>query len=196
MQLARGFVQAAILLLLVSCASTPPSSFYVLSADAAGVPGSSGPSVGVGPISIPEYLKRNVMVVNQNQHQLQLASTSRWAESLDSGILRVTSLNLAILLDTQQIQRYPWRRDSPPDYGVSINVINLGIRDIEARLDTEWTLSDARNGQVISQKISQFSTRTAASDPNDIAAAYSLLLFELSEEIALSVRQHSEQPNP
>lgn len=190
MRIARIFVSLPLLFLLASCGSTPPSNYYLLSEEATGVPGSSGPAIGVGPVEIPDYLQRNVMVVNEDRYQLQLDSTSRWAEPLDAGVLRVMSLNLAILLDTQQIQRFPWRRDAPPDYGVGITIINLSVHGTEARLAAEWTLRNARLQENITQKISQFATPVSSTGPAGVAASYSALLLQLSEEIAQEIRSH------
>ncbi|MCX2982170.1 membrane integrity-associated transporter subunit PqiC [Halieaceae bacterium IMCC14734] len=191
MRIAKTFITATLLLfLLASCGSTPPSDYYLLSEEATGTPGSSGPAIGIGPIDIPDYLQRNIMVVNEERYQLQLDATSRWAEQLDAGILRVMTLNLAILLDTQQIQRFPWRRDSPPDYGVSINIINLRVDGTQAHLAAEWTLKNTRAQADIAQKISQFYTSMPSADAAGVAASYSSLLLQLSEEIAQEIRKH------
>jgi uncharacterized lipoprotein YmbA len=198
MRIARMLVPLTLLLLLGSCGSTPPSNYYLLSEEASGIPGSSGPAIGVGPVEIPDYLQRNVMVINEERYRLQLDSTSRWAEPLDAGVLRVMSLNLAILLDTQQIQRFPWRRDAPPDYGVGITIINLSVHGTEARLAAEWTLRNAREQTSITQKISQFAAAVPSTDAAGVAASYSALLLQLSEEIAREIRTHrsagSNQP--
>ena len=192
MRTAKISVTATLLLLLASCGSTPPSDYYLLSEEATGIPGSSGPAIGIGPINIPDYLQRSVMVVNEERYQLQLDSTSRWAEPLDAGVLRVMSLNLAILLDTQKIQRFPWRRESPPDYGVIITIINLRVEAAEAHLAAEWTLKNTPAKEDITQKISQFKSAVPSADAAGVAASYSALLLQLSEEIAQEIRSHRD----
>ena len=153
MLLINRTVLTTLLLLLAACGTTPPSQHYLLSADASGVPGNSGPAIGVGPVRIPDYLKRKNIVINQGRHQLSLAEYDRWAEPLDAGIERVVSVNLAKLMNTQKLQRFPWRRDSPPDYGVSIHLISLSVSDGEAHLNSEWTLTDVSNGATLDQQI-------------------------------------------
>ena len=125
-------------LLISGCGSTPRSNYYMLSAEASGSPGGEGPSIGVGPITVPDYLKRKEMVLNRDANRLELAEYDRWAESLDAGILRVTALNLAALLETQQVQRFPWRRAGIPDYGVSVAVVQFSVNDANALLVAEW----------------------------------------------------------
>ena len=83
-------------LLLSACLSTPPSHYYLLSAHDGDQPTGVNPSVGIGPISLPEYLNRNSMVYRREDNQLQIAGYERWAEPLTDGILRVIGLNLAM----------------------------------------------------------------------------------------------------
>ena len=94
-------------LLLGACGTTPASKYYLLSAETSRVPQGSTPSLGVGPIEIPEYLNRNALVYGREGNRLHVANFERWAEPLDSSIGRVVSLNLAALLDTQNVQRFP-----------------------------------------------------------------------------------------
>ena len=70
---------AGMLIVLAACGSTPPSDYYVLSAAATETPSGDSPSLGVGPVSIPEYLNRNSMVFNRDGNKLEIASFARWA---------------------------------------------------------------------------------------------------------------------
>jgi hypothetical protein len=181
------------LLLLAGCGSTPRSNYYMLSADASGQPGSAGPAIGVGPVLVPEYLKGREMVLNRSEHKLELADYDRWAEPLDAGVTRVVAVNLAVLLDTQNVQSFPWRRDAIPDYAVRIAVVQLAVQGSEARLVAEYTVADPRQGEPVSQHIRNFTTSTNAADPERVAAAYSQLLLELSEDIARSIRARASE---
>ena len=78
-----------LLLCLATCASSPPSNFYRLTPAVAHVPGGPTPSLGIGPVDIPEFLNRNALVYTRGGNQLQLAESERWAEPLDDGITRV-----------------------------------------------------------------------------------------------------------
>jgi len=182
--------------LLVACGSTPRSNYFMLSADATGLPDGSGPSLGVGPISIPDYLKAREMVLNRSDHALRMAEYDRWAEPLDSAVLRVLAVNLSSLMDSQNIQIYPWRRDSIPRYSVRVAVIQLATQDTKAHFVAEWSVHKTHNGGVLSQHISQLETASDSSDPETIAAAYSNLLLQLSEEIATAIKDYDlRQPD-
>jgi uncharacterized lipoprotein YmbA len=174
--------------LLSGCGSTPRSDYYVLSADAPGQPGTSGPAIGVGPVTVPEYLKRGPMVINRDTHRLTLAEFDRWAEPLDFGIRRVVSVNLAVLLDTQEVQNFPWRRDTPPRFGISISVAQFSVKDTEAILIAEWSILDVEARHMKEQRISRFTTSADSNEAESVAAAYSNLLLQLSETIADSIK--------
>jgi uncharacterized lipoprotein YmbA len=188
---AKILLAALLLMLLGACGSSPPNHYYMLSADASGMPGRGGPSLGVGPIQVPEYLRRKNMVLNRDSHQLTLAEYERWAEPLEDGINRVLALNLAILLDTQEVQRYPWRRHSPPQFGISVSVVQMSLQGRQAGLVTEWKITDPETGDIRVQKISQFQLSTHSDGAEAVAAAYSKLLLQLSEEIAAEIRAQS-----
>ena len=179
-----------LLTLLAACGSTPRSDYYMLSADAQGRPGSSGPAIGVGPVSIPDYLKAREMVLNRSEHKLMLADFDRWAEPLDAGVSRVVAINLAVLLETQDVQLFPWRRDAVPEYAVRIAVVQFAVHGQDARLISEWTVSRPRTGEAVSQHITQLNAGARESDPESIAAAYSNLLLQLSEKIAAAIEAH------
>ena len=176
--------------LVAACGSTPRSDYYMLSANAKGSVGSEGPSIGVGPVSVPEYLKRREMVLNRSANRLDMADYDRWAEPLDAGILRVTALNLSLLLKTQQVQTFPWRRSNLPDFGISIAVIQFSMKGSQAQLVAQWTVTEPATGNAAMQHISRINKTAAGSEPEDVAAAYSELLRQLSEEIAAAITQH------
>ena len=62
-------------------------------------------------MTIPEYLNRENMVFNSEENALFIADSDRWAEPLQKGIQRVLAMNLASLLDTQNIRLHPWARN-------------------------------------------------------------------------------------
>ena len=181
-------------LTLAACGTTPASKFYLLSAQTTTFPTGSTPSLGVGPIEIPEYLNRNALVYNREGNRLHIADFERWAEPLDSSIVRVIRINLASLLDTQDVQSYPWSNNNRPDYGVEVSVLNLDANDTRARLVAEWHIYRAKNRETILRRVVELehpiqgSPVTAA----EVAPAYSNLLMQLSEVIAAAISEDQE----
>ena len=79
-------------------------------------------TVGVGPVDFPDYLRRLAVVTRVTPNRIELSDEKRWAEPLDKNFTRVLSENLATLLNTQRIEKYPWPLTSKVDYQVEIDV--------------------------------------------------------------------------
>jgi len=174
---------------LTGCGSSSPINYYVLSSPSTSPPAGTSPIIGVGAVTIPEYLNRENMVFNSEENALFIADSDRWAEPLQKGIQRVLAMNLASLLDTQNIRLHPWARNAAPDYSVSINILRLDADDKEATLAAEWQITQTAEKKPRTQNIKQISQSFPGGGPDadDIAAAYSALLFQLSETIAAAI---------
>jgi uncharacterized protein len=180
----------ALVLLLTGCGTTTPTNYYLLSAPEGDQPGSQSPALGIGPIEIPEYLNRHGLVYNRQGNQLQIANYERWAEPLADGVERVVGLNLASLLNTGNVQSFPWHRSSPPEYGVRVAVLQLDAGDSGATLIAEWELRKPGNNTLLIRRITRLHEPGAAGQmsPEQIAPLYSNLFYQLSETIAQHIR--------
>jgi len=194
----KQWTNPAILLLtlvLAGCGSTPSSNYYVLSKGDLPLPTTREPSLGIGPVEIPEYLNRNGLVYRRDSHQLQIAQFERWAEPLDEGIARIVGLNLAGLLDTQSLRTYPWHSLHAPQYGVKLKVMSLDADLQHASLVVEWLLhkpgGNISGDNTVRRQISQFKTPLNGTpiEPGKLPGIYSDLLFQLSAVIADAIRQ-------
>jgi uncharacterized lipoprotein YmbA len=176
-------------LLLAGCGSSPPNNFYVLSAHAFPAPSGVAPALGVGPISIPEYLGRQNMVYNRVENTVQVAGQDMWAEPLGDGIQRVLVLNLTGLLNTQSVTIFPWRPERAPEFGIEVNLLQLDANENEALLTADWLVYRPGNAGPGSRRISRLRLPLppGAPEPEQVAAAYSTLLFQLSEIIAAAI---------
>lgn len=177
-------------LLLAGCASSPSYNYYLLSAQVADGIADDGPALGIGPITIPEYLNRNSMVFTRGSNQLRLADYDRWAEPLAEGIQRVLSLNLSAELGSHNIRPHPWARSDAPDYAVQVWLLSLDINNQRAELVAEWRVSRPAANRDIERRISRLSQALPDADwqPADAAAAYSDLLQSLGSELAAVIR--------
>jgi len=185
-------ISLALPLAVVSCGTTPASKYYLLSADVTEFPTNSSPSLGIGPIEIPEYLNRNSLIYNREGNRLHVASFERWAEPLDNNVERVIRLNLASMLNTGNVQGYPWPNNERPDYAVAVTILNLDANSERAKLVVEWQVRRPSTKETIIRRMSSLQTNmpggpvTAA----EVAPAYSNLLFQLSEIIAGEISDH------
>jgi uncharacterized lipoprotein YmbA len=182
--------------LLGACNTTSPSTYYMLTASGTRTPSGSMPSLGIGPIEVPQYLNRNGIVYGTDNNQLVISSYERWAEPLSDGIERVLGFNLALAMDTQSLQTYPWARGQGPDYGVQVNVLSMDANESEASLVAEWRIRAPTDKRMVSHRISRLTTPISASafSAAAIASAYSELLRLLSEDIAVAIRADMERP--
>ena len=108
----RFFILLAVLL-TAGCAQ-PGKSFYVLTANGP-APSGGGIGIGVGPITLAEYIDRPNLVVQQAPNQLAVSDDNRWAGDLSASIARVTAANLGREMKTGNVRTYPWQRDEEPE---------------------------------------------------------------------------------
>ena len=177
-------------LILMGCGSSPPNNYYVLSAQEFPAENGDTPAIGVGPIEVPEYLMRQNLVYNHDENTLHVFSVDLWGEPLVDGIQRVMALNLSGLLKTQNMRFFPWNPQRAPDYAVKVNLLQLDANKDEAMMKAEWLVYRPTNGEAVTRRISQLKTPlpSGASEPEQVAEAYSQLLLQLSEIIAANIR--------
>mgnify|MGYP001570986407 FL=1 len=180
-----------LLVLLAACGSSPRSNYYLLTTDVSEAPRGDSPSLGIGPIAIPDYLNRNGMVYSREGNQLSVSSTDRWAEPLDSGIKRTLAVNLASQLNTQDIRYFPWDTDKAPDYGVSVNLLQLDANHQRALIAAEWKVFHPVSGKAVARRIVTLEQPlpNGVLEVQHIAPAYSQLLTQLSRLISDAIEE-------
>ncbi|GAB3310114.1 PqiC family protein [Haliea atlantica] len=185
------------LLGLGGCGSSPSHNYYLLHASAppSGATDSQLP-VGIGPVSVPEYLNRSALVYSGEGNRLHVARLERWGEPLQDGIPRVLGLNLAAALGTQDLRPHPWLRSQEPAVAVQLWILELDVRDGTAVLTAEWRLHRPREDRELARRISRLSQPLPGWrwEAGAAAAAYSSLLQSLTEEIASAIRRAETEP--
>jgi uncharacterized lipoprotein YmbA len=181
------------------------SKFFILTpvSDSAGMtarPASTSPdsqlSIGVGPIGFPDYLRRLAVVTRVAPNRIDLSDETRWAEPLDKNFTRVLSENLATLLNTQRIEKYPWALATKVDYQVEIDVQRFETTsDGQSQLIASWIIRDGPSSKIL------YASQTTADAPAgaDEASASSALssdLATMSKEIASRVTELNQHRNP
>lgn len=177
-------------LLVAACSSTPQSNHYLLTSRIVDVPSGTVPSLGVGPVVVPGYLNRDTLVYRKSSHQLQISGSERWAEPLEDGISRVVGLNLAELLETGSVQTFPFHPKRKPDFGVKLNIRSLDATQDSAQLVAEWVLYHPNSGELLVRRLTRLETglNPQTATPEQMPAAYSELLWQLSEEVAVAIK--------
>lgn len=183
---------------LAGCGATSqPAKFYLLnsipSTESAEAKVPSGLAIGIGPITIPEYVDRPQIVTRISTNELSLAEFHKWAEPLKDNIPQVLADNMSVLLNTEHVATYPWKRHTPIDYQVTINITRLDtIAEKEAHLVARWHIFGEDTQTILDTQTSHFKTPLPSSDYAAIVSALNHTINDLSREIAKSlVRVHS-----
>ncbi len=178
-------------LLAGGCGTTEPSRFYTLSA----LP-ESGPTpvvqaetqqggIGIGPVSIPQYLDRPQIVTRLGANRFEIAEFDRWGGALQDEFKRALAENLVYLFPGRTVARFPWRRTADTAYQIPVEVIRFdGELGQSVELVAQWQiLADDGNRQLFSKR-SSFSQPLRGSSYEDLVAAQSRAVADFAREIA------------
>jgi hypothetical protein len=188
----RALAAVVVGLLVAACAETQPSRFYTLSGLPDGGAAMQGAesnrlAIGVGPISLPNYLDRPEIVRRATPNQFDLAAYDRWGEPLDDVFPRVMAENLSVLLATDRVFLLPQRRATTIDYQVEVEVTRFDA-DVggPAVLSARWEIFD-NDGNALVVDRSTFTETIGSEDYGAIATAMSQTVAALSREIASAI---------
>ena len=172
-----------LLVLLLSCGSPPRERFFTLDAPEPPVAAADAPSVAVGPVSVPELVDRPQFVVRVNANQVAIAEQARWAEPLKGAIARVVAANLAKDLGAR-VQP----RNGDADYRVLIDVQRFESTPADAvLLDAQWTVIGPKGARRGGRSLQREPVQ--GRDYDALAAAHSVALAKISQEIAAAIQE-------
>lgn len=172
--------------LAVGCSAG--KSFYMLTPDGP-TPSGGGRGIGVGPVSLAEYIDRPNLVVQETENSLSVASDHLWAGDLSSGVSRVMAANLGRRLNTGNVRVYPWQRDDEISQQVVIDIRQLhGGADGHAVIEAAYRVYSLPGRNL---KVSRNFTATEPLEKDGyqpLVAAQSRLLARLADAITSSMR--------
>lgn len=192
------------LLLLQGCISVPTSPsprFYTLQpikeisgAELSGAANLSNVIVGVGPVTLPEYLNRPQIVTRRSDNTVEFAQFDRWAESLDRGMARIIAKNFSLLLPTANVEIFPWNSVIPIRYQVMMKVIQLDCKlDSDVVLLVQWSILDAQEKKILLAKRSEYRKPIETHNYPGLVQAISSIMDSVSREIAQALTQLATQ---
>jgi uncharacterized protein len=167
-------------LLLAGCASTPPSTFYVLTPIPEAVGGGGvrggGLAVGLGPVVFPQFLDRPQLVVRDGANRLGVDEFHRWGGTVQDDFLRVWGENVGYLLGTSRLALFPSEARIPLDFRVLAEVLAFeGSADGNAVLRVRWSVLDERLQQSYVAREDAYRCPIAAAPPGAAADASATL---------------------
>lgn len=179
-------------LLLSGCVgrSSPQVNYFsLLSIEQLGEPRSiaAHPEVrlGVGPVTIPESLKRSQIVTRKHGNYYEFNDFNRWAGVLEKDLAAVVGDNLGILLGTQKLDYFPWMRHFTPTYRVVIDIQRLdGALAGEAVLAARWAVADSEGRELLAAGRNVLRQPLQEAGFAGLVKAESLLVADLCEKVA------------
>ncbi|MFO1048622.1 MAG: PqiC family protein [Geminicoccaceae bacterium] len=174
---------------LAGCAQTPPTTFYTLSTSSeptVAKRSAQGLVIGLGPITLPQYLDRPDIVTRRGANQMRLADLNKWAEPLEPLLTRIMAEDLYALLDANDVIPVPQRGDLPLDRIVEVDIGRFDADETGAVvLDARWRIYRGDNETLLASGRSLVNEQGAAvPDYNSIVAAMSRAVGQVSQQIA------------
>jgi len=195
----RALAALALLVMPAGCATTKPTAFYTLSRTTdpqAPKLSAKGLVIGLGPLTIPQYLDRPDIVTREGANQMRLAEFNKWAEPLEPLLTRIMAEDLYTLLDASDVIPIPQRGDVPLDRVVEVDI---GRFDADASgqvvLDARWRVYKGDNQTLLASGRSKITEQgTPVPGYDGIVAAMSQALGRASDEIARTIVAQPQAP--
>ncbi|MDA3918667.1 MAG: PqiC family protein [Deltaproteobacteria bacterium] len=144
--------------------------------------------LGVGPITLPEFLEGPQIVTRQEENLLNINEFHRWADSFNDQITTVMVDNLSAMLNTPNVVAYPWERPFIPEYQLYIDFRQFdGQTAGSITLEAVWSIVDTNDSKRLLTKRTTLVESTNSEGYKAYVAAMNLALEKLSKEIAESV---------
>lgn len=141
---------------------------------------------GLGPVTLPDYLRRPSIVSRQEHTRLVPSDTERWAEPLDRAVERVLAMDLQHVLGVARVNAHPWYETERPDVQIEIAFTRFEHDDSgKVIVAASWSLRRLDGSQPRIERESHLE-RSAGMDGAAIALALSRALADLCGEIALA----------
>lgn len=184
-----------IMLLLISFSltgcSSKPSKFYVLSTLPlqAAKPIKHRVYLGVGPITVPEYLQQPQIVSRLDGNNIKVNEFQRWAEPLEDAVERVLTQNLSLLVPSETISIYPWTADTRIDYRVIVEIVCFEPEPGgESVLLARWRITNKDDTKTYIGRTAQYHYPSNLKNYNEMVASMNQNLSHLSQDIAEHIR--------
>lgn len=145
-------------------------------------------NLGIGPVEIPDSLKRSQIATRSHGNQHEFDEFNRWAGVLEKDITMVMGDNLGHLLGVDKVADFPWMNYFKPTYRVIVIVQQLdGALGGEATLAARWTVADAEGKELLAARKSVHSQQLEDASYAALIKAESQLIATLSKEIAAEI---------
>ena len=175
-------------MLLVASCGAGPKSFYVLTADGP-APTGGGQGLGIGPVTLAEYIDRANLVLASSPNQLAVAEDHRWAGDLSAAVARVTATNLGRRLHPGNVRTYPWNNDGEIRYQITLDIRQLHAgTDGFAVIEAGWRVYSLPERKLKTSRSFVDREPLESDGYPALVAAQSRLLSRLAKDIAAGLQ--------
>ena len=196
-----GLTIFMVLALLSGCRSaTTPIEFYTLSpltavAEADKAVGlGDNIAVGIGPLQMPKINDRPQIVTRIGPNQINVDEFHRWAGSVYEDFLRVVTMNLAVILQSNRVAAHPWEDYFDPDYRIYMEVQQFdGRLGQSVQLDITWTITGREVREILLVRKSLIREPVQGEGYDALVAAQSRILATLSQQIARGISNNTQR---
>ncbi len=178
---------AAIGVLLGACSSMPETNYYILSSTAqapVSVQSSGGDALGIGRITLADYLRSSGVVMQTNDNQIKSAHYHRWGEPLQRGVRRTLADQLSSLLPEYRVEtdEKDLRR---LDFCLDIEIERFhALENAPAVLAGRWTLYEQAHHLILASRHFDLEEPMPRSGYSAAVNTQSALVAALGREIA------------
>lgn len=185
------------MIVLTGCVAikSPDSQLYTLSSSgnaAAAVQEQSGaslPVLAVGPVNLPDYLRRPQLVSREGANRIKVAEFDRWAAPLNEQVERVLAENLEARVQGMVVVNYREQRFKPT-YRLTMTLERFERRDgDQVDLAGRWTLTNAQSGAVLLTRRGSFAVPIQGDGYEASVAAQSRALARLADDVSAEMQK-------
>jgi uncharacterized protein len=190
---------------LAGCAQGQPTRYYTLSTvtePAAAAQPQKGPVIGLGPLTLPQYLDRPGIVTRAGANQMRMGEFGQWAEPLEPMLARIMAEDLYALTGANDVILMPQRGNLPLDRVVEVDFNRFEANEAgEVKLDARWRIYRGNEETLVADGRSLLVEQGApVPDYDAIVAAMSRAVGQLGQDIAAAIATKApakaRQPRP
>ncbi len=193
----KGAVIAVLMVMLSGCVTmnSPDSKLYTLSSvanDATSMSNQSAtlPVLAVGPVDLPDYLRRPQIVSREGDNRIHVAEFDRWAAPLNEQVERVLAEDLGARVHELVVINYREQRFKPT-YRLTMSLERFERQDAdEVKLAGRWTLSKADSGAVLMTRRDNLSVPVKGAGYEAAVAAQSEALKLLAGNVSDALEKY------
>lgn len=173
--------------LLAGCGSG--INFYVL-APVGKAPAKGGPGIGVGPVTIADYLvARPYLFFQSTPTKMETSDEHQWAGDLEGNFKSALCTDLGYRRGSGNVQEYPWVRESDLSYQVAVDVKRFhGTADGDAVLEASWRVYALPSSRLLGSGNSTLTEPLEEDGFEKLAEAQSRLVDRLAVVLAKEMR--------